>query len=500
MINSLRARLLASYVVVLLLTLVVIAVALVVLLQAQPVPNELIAGRLEAGLQSALLYLDGTGFSIPQEGPTNRLRVALNQNAKRNSLRILILNANGIVTYDSQNQFKVSEQISIIESANIQTDNTALVRGTFRDAKGTNWLYVRQAVPPDAPNAQLLAFATPIPRVTLAEIIKYYGSAILVPLAQAGLIGLIVAFLFALVIARSVARPLQELADTARAIAEGHLDRRAPVRGPSEVRTVAETFNQMTQQVAESQQVQRDFLANVSHDLRTPLTSIKGFSQAIIEGVASNPQSAQRAAQIIYEEAARMYRMVEELLDLARVEAGRLNMTRHVVKIGEVVCAVGERLLPQAQDKGLTLNTEISGILPNIAGDEDRLSQVFTNLVENAIKHTPTGGTVTLRAQTQDNGILITVHDTGEGIPAEDLPRVFERFYQVDKSRQHRAGVGLGLTITQQIINAHKGRIWAESEDGAWTQFNVWLPLPAADSTTIARRRADLMTSVKPQS
>jgi signal transduction histidine kinase len=263
------------------------------------------------------------------------------------------------------------------------------------------------------------------------------------------------------------------------------------------VQAVAVAFNQMTQQVAAGQRAQRDFLANVSHDLRTPLTSIQGFSQAIIDGVAADPESALRAATVIHDEAARMYRMVEELLDLARIESGRFTMARHGVRIGEVVGAVGERLALTAQNSGITLKTEIVPPMPVLAGDGDRLAQVFTNLIDNALKHTPSGGVVTFHAEPQDNGVLITVQDTGEGIPAKDLPRVFERFYQVDKSRQRRDGAGLGLAIAGQIIVAHGGKIWVESQEGAWTRFSVWLPPPAFDGSTVVRRRADAISAGK---
>jgi two-component system sensor histidine kinase ResE len=254
---------------------------------------------------------------------------------------------------------------------------------------------------------------------------------------------------------------------------------------------VAETFNQMTQQVEETQQAQRDFLANVTHDLRTPLTSIQGFSQAIIDGVASNPSAAQRAAQIIHDEAGRLNRMVQELLDLARIEVGRLSMTRNSIQISEIFRNVGERLQLKAHEKGLNLTMDIPE-LPSIAGDGDRLAQVFTNLVDNAIKHTPEGGKIMLVANLNGNGVITQIRDTGEGIPASDLPHIFDRFYQVDKSRQRREGVGLGLTITKEIVDAHGGRIWAESQEGSGTNFSAWFPLPASDVTTIVRRRSGL--------
>jgi len=183
--------------------------------------------------------------------------------------------------------------------------------------------------------------------------------------------------------------------------------------------------------------------------------------------------------------------MVEELLDLARIEAGRFQMTRHTVQMDDILSNLAERLTLKAKEKGVLLNAELMP-LPPIAGDADRLVQVFTNLVDNAIKHTPEGGSVILRATLQDFGVLVRIIDTGEGIPPEDLPHVFDRFYQVDKSRQRaaRMGAGLGLAITRQIVDAHGGKIWAESAEGKGSTFSVWLPAPASDATTIIRRRS----------
>jgi signal transduction histidine kinase len=362
-----------------------------------------------------------------------------------------------------------------------------MARGNLSDPNGASWRFISWASQDGL--SYVLALRAPLP-LSFPELIQYYGEDILIPLLQAGLIGLLVAFAMAFFVTRSVAKPLQQVAQSVTAVTLGKLDRRALISGPREVRTVAEAFNRMTERVEASQQAQRDFLANVTHDLRTPLTSIQGFSQAIIDGVASNPEAAQRAAHIIYDEAGRLNRMVEELLDLARIEAGRWNMTRHTVHVDEMIRSVGERLMPKAAERGLSLVMQVP-MLPPIGGDGDRLVQVFTNLIDNAIKHTPPGGSVTLRAILHENGILTQISDTGEGIPAEDVPHIFDRFYQVDKSRQRgsREGVGLGLTIVKQIVEAHGGKIWAESKEGAGTTIAVWFPAPASDATTILRRR-----------
>jgi len=266
----------------------------------------------------------------------------------------------------------------------------------------------------------------------------------------------------------------------ARRLADGDTSQRAPVSGPPEVRAMAESFNDMAAKVAATQQAQRDFLANVSHDLRTPLTSIQGFSQAIVDGVASDPESARRAAQIIHDETGRLHRMVESLLDLARLEAGSVTLERRPVQIDAIVRRVADSMAVRAKEQGVTLRTELPGELPPVSGDGDRLAQVFTNLIDNALGYTPLGGSVTLRAQRADGGLAVAVQDTGVGIPPDELSRIFERFYQVDKSRQRsaaRRGTGLGLAIAREIIEAHGGKISATSTPGEGTTFTVWLPV-----------------------
>lgn len=503
MLKTLRSRLLLSHVLIIVITLSVIGIALLVALRARPVS----AQELNERLAEALITVEDR-FSIgaiPADGPTRAQEAAYNRAALRALVRGLriryLLVREGTVGYDSLRQLQAGSAL-ILNSAPLAPDQlpsqltttTELVEGIFLSLDSTEWRYV--ATQP-YPNGWQLLTATPAPNLlSFGELLQYYGDDVFVPLLQAAVIGLICSGALSFVIARSVARPLQAVAEKAVLVAQGKLDQPVPVEGPVEAQAVSLAFNQMMQEVEATQKAQREFLANVTHDLRTPLTSIQGFSQAIIDGVASNnPQKAKRAAEIIHQESGRLNRMVEELLDLARIEAGRWNMTRHTVQLADVLTVVGERLLPKAAQKNITLKVQ-PGTLPVLAGDGDRLVQVFTNLADNAVKHTPEGGTVTLRAAYDPGrngkpGVLAQVTDTGVGISAEDLPRIFDRFYQVDKSRKSggREGVGIGLTIVKQIVEAHGGTIRVESAEGQGTTFTVWLPTPAADITTILRPR-----------
>jgi signal transduction histidine kinase len=269
----------------------------------------------------------------------------------------------------------------------------------------------------------------------------------------------------------------------------------------------------MLGRVESSQQAMRDFVSNVSHELKTPLTSIQGFSQALMEGATYDEAARKRAAGIIHQEAGRMARMVEDLLDLARIDSGQIVMKKAQLDLAQILTGAVERLLPQATQKQVQLVKKWAG-LPPVVGDGDRLAQVFTNLLDNAVKHTPANGRVTIIGQVvkglprprrvraglvqpdattalseRGDFVEVSIADTGPGIPAEDLARIFERFYQVDKSRKRGQGAGLGLAIAKEIIETHGGYMRAESAAGAGTKFVVLLPITEADVATLISPR-----------
>jgi signal transduction histidine kinase len=224
------------------------------------------------------------------------------------------------------------------------------------------------------------------------------------------------AFVLAALIARTIARPLQHFASAAQSIARGHYEQRVPEEGAAEVRAAAEAFNAMSAEVQATQQAQRDFLANVSHDLKTPLTSIQGYAQAIMDGASKDPA---QSATIIYDEATRLSRMVAELTDLARLQAGGVTMRNDPVDLVPLWEALKQRMDVVAERKRLTvtLNLPKSAV---IEGDGDRLAQVFMNLLSNAIKYTPEGGSVSVTMIADSLGATIAVADSGLGIPSEE--------------------------------------------------------------------------------
>ena len=295
-------------------------------------------------------------------------------------------------------------------------------------------------------------------------------------LAFSGLIGIAVAVGMGFLLSQSVAAPLRNIARAARSVARGNYRQRVPATGPREVRDLAANFNRMTEDVQRSQQTLRDFLANISHELKTPLTSIRGFSQAVLDGTIDDRDGIDRSAKIISDESNRVLRLVEELLDLSRIESGQIAMRQEVVDLHELFSHVGEVFALRSEDNGVNLEVAAESATVHIKGDFDRLEQVMNNLLDNAFRHTPAGGTVRLSSTRVQHGLVqVSVTDTGRGIPPQDLPHLFERFYRANTGANGK-GYGLGLAITREIVRAHGGDIWATSEPGKGTAFVFTLP------------------------
>jgi signal transduction histidine kinase len=296
-------------------------------------------------------------------------------------------------------------------------------------------------------------------------------------LAIAAVVALLASAVVALIISRSISGRLSRITRAAQEMAKGQYDQEISIYGRDEVGRLAEAFNQMAREVSRSHRSMRDLLANVSHELKTPLTSIQGFSQAMVEGETKTAEEFAESGLIINEEARRMRSLVEDLLYLSQMEAGHLEMQREPVDMEDLLRTCAERFRRQVQESGAQLKLDLHS-LPAVEGDEHRLEQAFSNLVDNAVRHTPSGGTITLRARAANGLVRVTVHNTGSFIPSEDLSRVFERFFQVDRNRGRRAGhSGLGLSIAAEVVQAHRGTIEASSSRESGTEFTVILPL-----------------------
>ncbi len=296
-------------------------------------------------------------------------------------------------------------------------------------------------------------------------------------LGVAALVAIIVAMGASLALSRRVVAPLRAMTTASRRIAEGKYDERVSVSSQDELGQLGESFNQMAEQLEQVESMRRQLIGDVSHELRTPLTAIKGSMEGLIDGVL--PADAETYEQI-RAEAERLSRLVDDLQELSRVEARAYPLDFREVDVSSLVATAIKRLTPTARAKRITLTSSLPRDLPRFLADEDRLEQVLTNLTANGIQYTPEGGTVTISAERKNGEIQVSVADTGVGIPPEHLAHIFTRFYRVDKSRSRASGggSGIGLTIARHLVEAHGGRIWAESEgEGKGSRFVFTLPV-----------------------
>lgn len=223
--------------------------------------------------------------------------------------------------------------------------------------------------------------------------------------------------------------------------------------------------------------LRREFVGDVSHELRTPLTYLQGYTEALLDGMEQNQEERNKYLNIILEETLRLRRLVDELLDLSNMEAGHLDIKKNNVSIKYIVEKISNKVRPICQNKNIELVVHIQEEIPLIVADEDRIEQVLINLVDNAIRYSPGGSKVIIKARPSEDGVIVSVKDSGPGIPQEELPFIWERFYKVDKSRERKkSGTGLGLAIVKKIIELHSGRVWAQNCEEGGTEFSFYLP------------------------
>ena len=302
---------------------------------------------------------------------------------------------------------------------------------------------------------------------------EMYGQTVMNVVIVAAVVAAIASVLLALVLARMLARPLAEIGSAARRVADGDYGIRVPRRGPDELVSLADSFNQMAASLEEQERMRRDFIANAAHELRTPLTNLQGYLEALRDGVIT---ADTQTYESLWEEADRLVRLSRSLDALAEGDAATGPPPMVELDLAEAIRTALELAQPSIERAGLRLTVDVPAPLPARA-NADHLAQVLGNLLSNAARYTPAGGEVTVRAERRRDDIVVSIANTGEPIPPGDLDRVFERFYRVDKSRDRaRGGAGIGLAIVRQLVEAAGGRVGAESREGL-TRF--WFSLPA---------------------
>lgn len=295
-------------------------------------------------------------------------------------------------------------------------------------------------------------------------------------LTLAAAAALLAALAVSVALSRRIVAPVQVLQSVAGRIAAGHYEDRVQPKGEDELAQLAHSFNRMAGELEQVETMRRRLIGDIAHELRTPIAAIQGSAEGLMDGVL--PANAETFQQI-YHEALRLARLVNDLQELSRVEAGAYELNLQPVDLGDVFATVSKRMKSAADDKRINLTLSLPANLPRVLADEDRLLQIMTNLLGNALQYTPPGGSVTVSVGAPADGqVQVSVRDTGIGIPAEHLPYVFDRFYRVDKSRSRQhGGSGIGLTIARHLVEAHGGRIWVESPgEGQGSVFHFTLP------------------------
>ncbi len=276
-------------------------------------------------------------------------------------------------------------------------------------------------------------------------------------------------------LSRRVLAPVSGLSSAARRLGRGDLSQRVDASARDEIGELGRTFNIMAEDLQQAESQRRNLMADVAHELRTPLSNIQGYVEALRDGLV---KSDVETIDTLHQQVLHLTHLVEDLRLLALAEAGSLRLNRKPDQLADVLRAVSTAFRPRAEAKGVTITLDLADNYPVVSMDRSRVQQVVQNLVENAILHTPEGGAISIAAAVVGDALRVTMADTGGGIPADDLEHVFDRFYRVDPARARATGgAGLGLTIAKQLIEAHEGRMWAESTFGEGSRFIFELPI-----------------------
>ncbi len=423
------------------------------------------------------LFTPTTGTGAVGQG--RRLRAELEDYLRLQGeagVTVLLIDANGAVIPSlGADERLLDERFDVPPAPARGPDFSDLPRGRHTTSDGLTLVYVTAPTPRlvRAQPAAIYAIVVALPETSRQQAFRDLAPRLLF----AGAIGLVAALLAIIALWASLGRTLGKVTGAIRAVAAGDYSHRVPASGPTEVRELAADVNRMADSVETSRRTLREFLANVSHELKTPLTSIRGFSQAMLDGTLDTPDERARAARVIDAETRRVLMLVGELLDLSRIESGQQPMAIGDVPAAELLAHARDVFSLRAQEQGIALGVS-EHAAPSVRADFDRVEQVLSNLLDNALRHTPRDGHITLGARNAGTGFAeFYVTDDGAGIAAGDLPHVFDRFYRSALGEPEMPGSGLGLAISREIVRAHGGAIRATALSGGGTEFAFTLPV-----------------------
>ena len=453
-LRNLQFRLLAAFAVVILVTITTVLFFLNQATQNQirQYEDRIIETRADRMQRDLSLY-------YVSQGGWDGVQNVVQQYAALYDQRVVLTDSDGVAVADSDSSLIGKPVAGLVDKTwnDRPLTLTSVVIPSRTQSIGTLYLS-----PPSVTGAALASLG-----ILYTQVGRYF--------VWGGLVAVAIAIVMTFLLSRRALAPMRALSSSARAIGRGDFSQRAKVNDKGDLGELARAFNTMADDLQRLERLRQDLVADTAHELRTPLSNVRGYLEAIRDGVVK-PDAA--TINSLNEEVGLLSRLVDDLQELALAEAGQLKIEIQAEDTGDIVNQAVAAVRAAAMSKGVGLSADIEDRLPPCKADTHRIRQVLHNLLNNAITHTPAAGVIAVEARRLDGFVEIAVKDTGEGIPAEELPNIFERFYRVDKSRARTTGgYGLGLTIAKRIVEAHGGTIQVTSEVGKGSRFAFTLPV-----------------------
>lgn len=468
--RSLANQLLVTYLLVVTFALTCVTVWALVTIKAESVKD--LRNGLEVEAVHLALEIDND-MQLDSEQATERIRRAVYRHASKLNLAITVVNSNGKVVADSGHK-PLREGENISNQPEIQDALAGIAANYRRNLRKVEWLYVAYPVRSSGQTGGVIRVGVP-----LTDINQRVNRDLIVFL-ELTFATLIATALISIWVARRMTRPLREMSDMARQIAKsGDISVFVPVRRQDEISELGLSFNQMIGRLREEERLRQEFIANASHELKTPTMAIGSVVEALQAGAAEDPDLRKQFLHSLENLVDRQTSLLRDLLDITRLDAGITQDWQEEVKLSDILNDAIDQIRPQAQKKSTAIQDLVSADGLMVSGKSIQLQRAFVNLLTNAVNYTPGGGTVTIATRVLEPDIVeVTIQDNGPGIDPADLPHIFERFYRADKARTRTGGgTGLGLAITREIIARHHGVVEVDSAPGKGSTFTVRLPV-----------------------
>lgn len=465
-LKSIRSRLVGSYLLIILLTVTIFSVVLVFMIRQNYYRNaeEILKRQARFAANSYNLY--------PANSLQQNAKMLLENTIMDADAQVQIIDKEGIVLADSELSGFVGQRLEAPDVANSLKDRT--MSKWIGKVSSTDEPIISVSYPlrVDKEVIGVVRLVSTLSKIN-GEILK-----IILFFVVIGIVVLSIVLFFGYFFSKTITGPVKEITVAAEKMARGELDIRVPKRYDDEVGKLAVTLNFMAKEIADHQKTKDDLIASISHELRTPLTSIKGWAATLNSGGFTDMSEIKEGLMIIESETDRLAVLANELLDYTKLTSKNVTIGMDAVDVVEFLCEIRNQMNPRAQRHNINLELELEYDMALIKADRNRLKQVMINILDNSLKYTQEGGLIKLSCQSLKDEILISVEDTGIGIPEEDLPRIKEKYYKVSTSF---SGNGLGLSICDDIISLHNGRLEISSVFGKGTRVDIYLPMDRTD-------------------